>query len=104
MTGLPEYRNGGLFTDFDVFEPNLPALSTSFNLPEPVKELLDLPPMAASHAAIVEWRALTVVYLDKVHQQVNESLGQNLSLAQVLEAGTWKAGREIAREKRQAIG
>jgi len=104
QTGLPEYRNGGLFVDFQVFNPNLAALSTSFDISPPVKELLDLPPMAASHPAVVEWRALTVVYLDKVHKGVNEALGEELSLAQVLEAGTWKAGREIAKEKRSATG
>lgn len=46
MTGLPEYRNGGLFIDLGV-------LTLRHSLPR-------IPP---SHPAIVEWRALTVVLL-----------------------------------------
>lgn len=51
MTGLPEYRNGGLFVDLGVLVPKDPGAV--------------LPP--ASHRpdseVIVEWRALTVVLL-----------------------------------------
>jgi len=54
---------------------------------------------------VVEWRALTVALLDVMHGMVNEKLRARgatveLSLAQVLEAGTWKAGRVLAKEKR----
>ena len=115
----PEYRNGSLFVDFGVFKPNLDAISASLGL-DPVASLLELPPLPASHPAIVEWRALTVVYLDKTHHDINKALGEELTLAQVLEAGTWKAvrsrtfstspddmfvqGREIAKEKREDRG
>jgi len=44
---------------------------------------------------------------DKIHQKICEklSIGPDvLSLAQVLEAATWKGGREIAKEKRAGGG
>ena len=52
---------------------------------------------------IIEWRALTVVLLDRIANHIRSVL--NLSvvefpLAKMLEAGTWKAGRRIARELR----
>lgn len=51
MTGLPEYRNGGLFVDMGVLVPKDPAAV--------------LPPAAhkPESEVIVEWRALTVVLL-----------------------------------------
>jgi hypothetical protein len=51
MTGLPEYRNGGLFVDMGVLVPKDPAAV--------------LPPAAhkPDSEMIVEWRALTVVLL-----------------------------------------
>ena len=54
---------------------------------------------------VVEWRALTVALLDKIGAGVREKLGMTideLPLVKVLEAGTWKAGREIAATKRPA--
>ncbi len=43
---------------------------------------------------IVEWRAATVGFLDDLLEEVNAILGlfgsERLSLAQMLEAGTWK--------------
>ena len=42
---------------------------------------------------IVEWRAMTVVLIDVIAKKIQENLGLNkeqLNLAQVLEAGTWK--------------
>ena len=52
---------------------------------------------------IVEWRALTVALLDRVAAHVRDLLGlsaQAYPLAKVLEGGTWRAGRRIARAKR----
>jgi len=48
---------------------------------------------------------LTIHFLDEIHKQVNKKLKQDgyngsLSLAQVLEAGTWKGGREMAEMSR----
>jgi hypothetical protein len=89
LTGLPEYRNGGLFLDFGVLTLRDPSLAT--------REL------EASHPAIIEWRALTVQLLDRVGAEVQRRLGKTsaeLPLARVLQGGTWSAGREIAKQKR----
>lgn len=89
LTGLPEYRNGGLFLDLGVLALRDPALAER--------------PLPAGHEAIVEWRALTVALLDRVAQGVRTRLGftaAEMPLARVLEGGTWAAGRRIAREKR----
>ena len=89
LTGLAEYRNGGLFIDCGVIEPRDPTL-------------LDRPLDALSEP-VVEWRALTVALLDRVAAQVRNRLGKTLQefpLARVLEGGTWAAGREIAFERR----
>lgn len=84
LTGLAEYRNGGLFVDLGVLVPKH-ARARSIAHP-PGDEL------------IVEWRALTVALLDRVAVAVRERLGATplqLSLACVLE-GTWAAGRVVA--------
>ena len=89
LTGLAEYRNGGLFVDFAVLVPRSP-------------DLFDRPQQATSEP-IVEWRALTVALLDKVAELVRAELGLNAEdfpLAKVLEGGTWSAGRRIAAERR----
>ena len=89
LTGLPEYRNGGLLIDAGVLEPRDPSL---------VERTLD--PL---DEAVVEWRALTVALLDRMADAVRARLGLDaaqLPLAKVLEGGTWAAGRRIAREKR----
>jgi hypothetical protein len=80
LTGLAEYRNGGLFIDYGVIVPKHKVIG-------------ELEP---SDQVIVEWRALTIVLLDKLHADYFPEL----SLRQLLEAGTWKAGRAIAKEKR----
>ncbi|KAJ3577763.1 hypothetical protein NPX13_g2804 [Xylaria arbuscula] len=54
---------------------------------------------------IVEWRGVTVGFLDKLCADVNVMLqdelnGGELTLAQLLEAGSWKGGREIAEVSR----
>jgi hypothetical protein len=89
LTGLPEYRNGGLLIDFDVLT------------------LKDEADRARKHdpasALIIEWRALTVALLDIIGDMVRARLGlsaDELPLAKVLEGGTWAAGRRIAKEKR----
>ena len=89
LTGLAEYRNGGLFLDCGVIEPREPGL---------VQRPLD--PLSEP---IVEWRALTVTLLDRLAILVREQLGKSaheFPLVKVLEGGSWAAGREIAFERR----
>jgi hypothetical protein len=89
LTGLPEYRNGGLFIDLGVLGIRHDALK---KYPIPVED-----------EAIVEWRALTLALLDHIAGPVRERLGKTaaeMPLARILEGGTWAAGRRIAREKR----
>jgi len=106
MTGLPEYRNGGLLVDtglltlkqkdrvngITAYKKNAEIDGTSNDEVVPLFEPAD--------DVIVEWRAVTVGFLDELLDAVNKGLGLNgddcLSLAQMLEAGTWKGGREIA--------
>ena len=93
LTGLPEYRNGGLLVDAGALRPKQSKLLTdSFK---------------AGDEAIVEWRALTVALLDKVADHVRVHLGldaKRLPLVKVLEAGTWFAGRTLAAERRPGGG
>lgn len=90
LTGLPEYRNGGLFVDLGVLEP----VGGAWNCGAP------LDPRAEP---IVEWRALTVILLDETAARLRTQRGltaEQLPLAKVLQGGTWTAGRKIAAEKR----
>ena len=89
LTGLAEYRNGGLFIDTGVLVPRDPALCVE--------------PQAVDSEAVVEWRALTVALLDRLALGVRERLGLTpaaLPLAKVLQGGTWTAGRRIAQDLR----
>lgn len=89
LTGLPEYRNGGLFLDSGVLT------------------FKDSKDQEASWGAesdlIIEWRALTVYLLDLIGFEIQKRLGKNpqeFPLAKVLEGGTWWAGRKIASQQR----
>jgi hypothetical protein len=87
LTGLPEYRNGGLLIDTGVLAPKHDMTSVY-----PVDSEL-----------VVEWRALTVVLLDDIAAAVRHRMGLSAAafpLAKVLQGGTWTAGRRIARERR----
>jgi hypothetical protein len=89
LTGLAEYRNGGLFVDFGVLEPRDAAACGRTH--------------AVSSPFVVAWRAMTVALLDRIAPPVRERLGLSAAtfpLARVLEGGTWAAGRLIARERR----
>lgn len=89
LTGLAEYRNGGLFIDCGVIVPRDPRdLARTWK---------------AGDEFIVEWRALTVTLLDELATLVRQRLGktaEELPLACILEGGTWAAGRELAAELR----
>jgi hypothetical protein len=93
LTGLPEYRNGGLFLDGGVISLKDPRESAIAHEP--------------GSTLVVEWRALTVALLDETAAHIRRGLGQTadeLPLARILEGGTWSAGRRIAREKRPEGG
>ncbi|KAI0316040.1 DUF1688-domain-containing protein [Amylostereum chailletii] len=102
MTGLPEYRNGGLLVDLGVLTLREGVLPASAYTPGS-----SIPQLAPSHPAIIEWRAMTVIELDRIADLLRAKLGlskEQLTLAQVLESATWAAGREIAKEKRPESG
>lgn len=87
LTGLPEYRNGGLFLDAGVLMLKNPSLAGQLHAP--------------GDELIVEWRALTVALLDELAPLVREQLGlsaEQMPLACVLEGGTWAAGRALAQQ------
>jgi hypothetical protein len=93
LTGLPEYRNGGLLVDAGALRPKQSSLlSRTF---------------APGDEPIVEWRALTVALLDRIGEHMRLHLGMDatrLPLVKVLEAGTWFAGRMLAAERRPGGG
>ncbi len=89
LTGLPEYRNGGLFLDLGVLRLRDPGLADA--------------PLPPGHPAVVEWRALTVALLDRIAPPLRAWLGRDeaaLPLSRLLEGGTWAAGRQAAAERR----
>lgn len=93
LTGLPEYRNGGLFLDTGVIR------------------LRDMMLVAKAHrpdsALVIEWRALTIELLEQIAVEVRSRLGLSQAefpLGKVLEGGTWAAGRRIAAEMRSDGG
>ena len=89
LTGLAEYRNGGLFVDLGVLV------------------LRDARDADRAHEVdstlVVEWRALTVVLLDLLADKIRARLGRSaaeLPLASLLEGGSWAAGRAAAFARR----
>ena len=92
LTGLPEYRNGGLFLDAGVLRLRDATQADRLH--------------AAGDELIVEWRALTVALLDELAPLVREQLGltaAQMPLACVLEGGTWAAGRVLAQQLHQGL-
>jgi hypothetical protein len=93
LTGLAEYRNGGLFVDSGVLS---------------LKHTADRDRVhGVDSDLIIEWRALTVALLDRVADMLRQKLNLSsleLPLARVLEGGTWRAGRAIAQELRSDGG
>lgn len=89
LTGLAEYRNGGLLIDCGVLSlKEAAALEISY---------------APGSPLIVEWRALTLCLLDDLAAYIRQTLevdAASLPLAKILQGGTWTAGRQIAAEKR----
>ena len=88
LTGLAEYRNGGLLIDTGVMVPRLP-------IPDR--------PLSPGDPMVVEWRGLTVALLDRLRPRVARKLGlaePDFSIGHLLEGGTWWAGRRIAESLR----
>ncbi len=93
LTGLAEYRNGGLFIDSGVLRCRHSGVQARAHRPE--AEL------------IVEWRVLTVALLDLVAEHLRTRWAmppEAMPLVKVLEGGTWRAGRRIAAEHRPEGG
>jgi hypothetical protein len=92
LTGLPEYRNGGLLLDTGVLQLREPEAARTVWHP--------------GDEIIVEWRALTVSLLDELAHGVRRELSlsdDKMPLACVLEGGTWAAGRELAQRTRGGL-
>jgi hypothetical protein len=93
LTGLAEYRNGGLFVDAGVLRLADPEdAARTHNVSDPL---------------IVAWRAMTVALLDLMAPKVRALLGvseADFPLARMLEGGSWAAGRRIAAERRPGGG
>lgn len=99
MTGLPEYRNGGLFIDTGVLvlkrKDEQRGLTLFRETGAKTGQNTEVVPMfTPDDDVVVEWRAVTVGFLDQLLEEVNSSLGlhgaDRLTLPQVLEAGSWK--------------
>ncbi len=92
LTGLAEYRNGGLMLDSGLI---------SLRNPRDAKTL-----WAPGSEIIIEWRALTICLLDKIGEKIVQSLNTTAAdfpLAKVLEGGTWAAGRKLAMQMRNNL-
>ncbi len=92
LTALPEYRNGGLLVDLGV-----------------IRSRAAIDPMVrheVSSELVVEWRALTVALMDPLVALVGTRLGldSTFSMPQMLQGGTWSAGRKIAQSLRPPDG
>lgn len=85
LTALAEYRNGGLLVDMGILTLRDPQLYAALH--SPGSEL------------IVEWRALTIQLMDTIAAELAKKY-PGMQLAQVLEGGTWRAGRVIAKKLR----
>jgi hypothetical protein len=89
LTGLAEYRNGGLFVDTGVLVLRDPVdIEREHDVASPL---------------VVEWRALTVVLLDRLADSLRQRVGLDavtLPLAKILQGGTWATGRAAAFARR----
>jgi Protein of unknown function (DUF1688) len=89
LTGLAEYRNGGLFVDLGALVLREPADADRSH--------------EVDSTLVVEWRALTVALLDRLAEKIRARLNRDvrsLPLASLLEGGTWAAGRVAAFARR----
>lgn len=85
LTGLAEYRNGGLLLDSAILRPREAQVFDS--------------PLTPDHELVVEWRSLTIAIIDLVADAMRRELklsAEQLPLAKVLQGGTWALGRKKA--------
>ncbi|KHD89680.1 MAG: uracil phosphoribosyltransferase [Bdellovibrio sp. ArHS] len=85
LTGLAEYRNGGLLLDLGLITLKDTELQNR--------------PLRPDSEVVIEWRGLTISLLDRIGAEVRKKLkksSQDFPLAKVLEGGTWWAGRKAA--------
>lgn len=105
LTPLPDYCNGGFLIDTGFltlkpvdYERGIKNYHANSLLPDQPK--IEVAPMfEMSDPVVTEWRALTVAYLDLVTERVRQSFRLSkklLSLSQLIQGGTWSAGRELA--------
>merc|ERR1719323_478840 len=91
LTGLPEYRNGGLLIDTGALKLKDPRYQSERT-------------WSVGSELAVEWRALTVILLDELAARVRKHYGKTekeLPLSNILEGGTWRAGRRYAKRLRK---
>jgi len=89
LTCLAEYRNGGLLVDTGILKLRDPALYAQ--------------EVGVGTELVVEWRALTVVLIDRIAVELRKLRGvsaDELTLSAILEGGTWRTGRRLARDAR----
>ena len=90
LTGLADFRNGGMMLDSGLLEFKDPHLKQKIH--------------HIDDGVIVEWRALTLVLLDELAPLVAEKLGKSpleFPLAKVLEGGIWWAAKILAQKLRE---
>lgn len=108
LTGLPEYRNGGLFVDLGVLSLKQDDLErglenySDYCRRTDTKGVEVAPMFEPGDDVIVEWRAVTIGFLDRLCGDVNRVLknelaGNEMTLPQLLEAGSWKVLRLFPR-------
>ena len=89
LTGLAEYRNGGLLIDSGLLSIKDETMLTQQWTPD--------------SPLIVEWRSLTLYFLDLLGDMIQKKLNKSPSefpLGKILEGGTWHAGRRLSFSKR----
>jgi hypothetical protein len=89
LTGLPEYRNGGLLIDTGVLRLSDDTVTQR--------------DWSVGAELVVEWRALTVALLDELVPLIRAELGADVPLAAILEGGTWQTGRATAQRLRGGL-
>ncbi|CAG8547121.1 8888_t:CDS:2 [Funneliformis caledonium] len=92
LTGLPEYRNGGLLTDLGILTLKPADAERGLNfyndyvLKLGQKTVEVVPMFEVDDPVVIEWRAMTVIILDIIAEKIRKELGltkEQLNLAQI---------------------